>query len=581
MMQVAMIIVAFFILVGLVWMEIKRPARSFLALRILASIAASLALLLLVVPIPISSTNMGKHEILVLSDGYSKDSVDQFLKKSHQSFPQFHLNTISYKQLEGVDKIHLFGYGFTDTNQVPLPNIPIQFHASDPQTGIQTIHWQETLVAGTPLHVQGNCLNVSNKAAKLVLYGWNKRIDSITMEANKLQPFSFSVVPENEGRGFYHLSLLSGKDSIENETIAYQVLPAKALKVLMLGDSPDFEAKFLKNWLADFGYTVRSKTSVSIDKFQQTVSNGRPESFDKLTTTLLEEQDLIFSDEAALQTLSATELVLLKQNIAEKGLGLILNTDTAISKKNFLHEIFNVRSADSNKALIKINRLGESNTTAPIALKHPYQIIEKEGTQPIFMDQQKRVFASVATYGKGKLIVNTLQKTSSWLLSGNKNDYRYYWTTMINRSAKKEMALESWNIQTELPRVNDAIEVEAQSSANNPPSLTVQENEIYPKQNNLLPGTWEGIYWPNSKGWQTMVGTNGALKDWYGYPTNAWKPIYAKKQINQTKAYLKNRLYGETKKMDAEPVESKIPSLYLFLTFLCSMAYLWVERKFQ
>jgi hypothetical protein len=333
--------------------------------------------------------------------------------------------------------------------------------------------------------------------------------------------------------------------------------------------------------LADYGYSVLTKTSISKEKFQKTFSNASPLNFEKLTIALLEEQDLIVTDEAAIQTLSATELALLKQAISEKGLGLILNADTVLTKKNFFSEDFSVKSADSNKALIRISKVGESNSTSPISLKQHYHIIDKGGTQPLFIDQQNSVFAAVATYGKGKLIINTLQKTSSWLLSGNKNDYRSYWTTLINRAAKKELAFETWNTKTDLPRVDESIVFAAQTYHANPPKLTVQDMEIYPKQNALLPSSWEALYWPKQAGWQTMVGTKGALRDWYAYPANSWKPIYANLQINQTKAFLKNRIYSETKKLADLIAESKIPSIYLFLIFLCSMAFLWVERKFQ
>lgn len=581
MMQYAMIIIALATLVVLVWMEMKRLARPFLLLRLLASITAVIAMLFLVVPFPYSLTTSSKKEIILLSEGYNKDSVDQFLKTADQSFQQFQLNHISFQQIADAATIHLFGNGFKDTNQLQLPNIPIVFHASDKQTGIQNIHWQESVVTGTALLVQGSCLNLSNKTAKLVLYGWRNRVDSIEIGAGKQQQFSFSVVPENEGRGLYHLTVLAGKDSLEKETIAYQVRPAKALKVLMLGASPDFETKFLKNWLADFGYTVISKNSISKEKYQKTYSNARQFDFEKVTTALLEEQDLIVSDEAAIQTLSATELAIVKQAISENGIGLILNVDSLLSKKNFINEIFSIKSADSNKASIKISKLGESNTTSPINLKHPFQIIENDGTQPLFIDQQKRVFASVAAYGKGKLLVNTVQKTSSWLLSGNKNDYRNYWTTLINQSARKETTLEAWNIKTELPRVDDAIAFAAQISSGNTPQLSIKNNELYPKQNELLPGFWDAIYWPEIAGWQTMIGTKGELRDWYIYTDRSWKAIYANKQINQTKAYLKNRLSDETKKIAHINRESQIPPIYLFLIFLLSMAFLWVERKFQ
>ena len=576
-----MTILVALVLLGLVWVEVKRPVKAFLFFRVLATVMAVVALFLIMMPFTIFGSEKGKKVIILLTEGYHQDSVNQFLKNEHQSIPQSDLNNISNESMADVSTIHLFGNGFKDTNQVELPKVPILFHATDQQTGIQNIHWQDNIVSGSTLLVQGSCLNTTKKPVKLIMYGWNQRIDSIEIGAGKQQPFSFAVVPENVGRGIYHLALVAGRDSIEKETIAYQIQPAKALKVLMLGASPDFESKFLKNWLADFGYTVITKTSVSKEKFQKTYSNAGQLNFENLTTALLDEQDLIISDEAAIQALPATELAILKQAIAEKGIGLLLNADSILSKKNFIGESFSLKSADSNKALIKVSKLGENNYAATINLKHPYQIIEQKGMQPLYVDQQKRIFAAVSAFGKGKLLVNTLQKTSSWLLAANKNDYCNYWTSLINQVAKKESAEETWASSIDLPRVNESIQFTAQTNSSTVPQLTIQHQEIAAKQKALLPSYWEGIYWPSEAGWQTMIGTNGAISDWYVYPKGSWNTIYANKQISQTKAFLKNRVSNISTK-DAEWHQaSPNQPIYLFLIFLFSMVFLWVERRFQ
>jgi hypothetical protein len=580
-MQSAMVIIALAVLIGLVWMEIKRPSKSLLVLRIVASIIAVFSLIFLILPFPYSKSNKSTNEIILLTEGYNRDAVDQLKKSKQRSLPQFQFSDISFNQIADATTIHLFGHGFKDTSQVQVPLVPILFHPTENETGIHSIHWQERIVAGSSFLVQGRCANFSNKTAKLVLYGWNQKVDSLLITAGKQEPFSFSVIPKNEGRGMYHLALISGKDSIEQETIAYQVMPAKPLRVLILGESPDFETKFLKNWLADYGYTVISKTTISKDKFQKTFSNTDPLNVDKLTSAVLDEQDLIVSDDATMKTLSATELILLKKSISENGVGMILNADSLLSKKNFISDLVSIKAADSNKTVIKINKIGEAEATAPILLKFPFHILEKESIHPLFMDQQKRIFASELAFGKGKLIVNTLQKTSSWLLSGNKSDYRNYWTTLVNHAAKKDMAMESWAIKTDLPMVNEAVTLTAQIKSEKSPNLLIQKNEIYSLQNMLIPGSWEATYWPAESGWQTMIGTNGEVSDWFVYPEGSWQTLFADRVVGQTKLFLKNRQFDATKSEIEIRKNMQIPPIFLFLIFLLSMAFLWVERKFQ
>jgi hypothetical protein len=581
MMQSAMVIITLAVLIGLVGMEIKRPSKSHLGLRIVASMMAVVSLIFLILPLPFSKSNKSTNEIILLTEGYSKDAVDQLNKSKQKSLPQFQFKDLTLNQIADVSTIHLFGHGFKDTSQVQVPLVPILFHPTENETGIHSIHWQERIVAGSVLLVQGRCANFSNKTAKLVLYGWNQHIDSLMINPGKQETFSFSVSPKNEGRGLYHLALIAGKDSIEQETIPYQVMPAKPLRVLILGESPDFETKFLKNWLADYGYTVISKTTISKDKFQKTFSNTDPLNVDKLTSAVLDEQDLIVSDDATIKTLSTTELTLLKQSISDNGVGLILNADSLLSKKNFISELVSIKAADSNKAVIKISKIGETDAMTPILLKFPFHILEKESIHPLFMDQQKRIFASVLAFGKGKLIVNTLQKTSSWLLSGNKSDYRNYWTTLINHAAKKEMALESWAIKTELPSVNEAVTITAQTNSEKSPNLMIQQNEIYAKQNMLIPGSWEATYWPAAAGWQTMIGTSGVVSDWFVYPAESWQTLYADRVVSQTQLFLKNRRFAASKNETEIKENILIPPIYLLLIFLLSMAFLWAERKFQ
>jgi hypothetical protein len=78
-----------------------------------------------------------------------------------------------------------------------------------------------------------------------------------------------------------------------------------------------------------------------------------------------------------------------------------------------------------------------------------------------------------------------------------------------------------------------------------------------------------------------MIGSQGEISDWYVYPAGSWKTFYANQQISETKAYLRNRLSSENKKSDLRKDDHPFPPIYLFLIFLLSMAFLWVERKFQ
>jgi hypothetical protein len=44
----------------------------------------------------------------------------------------------------------------------------------------------------------------------------------------------------------------------------------------MLSASPDFESKFLKNWLSENGYAVALRSAISKDKFNSEYINIKP-----------------------------------------------------------------------------------------------------------------------------------------------------------------------------------------------------------------------------------------------------------------------------------------------------------------
>jgi hypothetical protein len=65
----------------------------------------------------------------------------------------------------------------------------------------------------------------------------------------------------------------------------------------MLAASPDFENRFVKDWLSQNGYTVVAKTAISTNKFDKTFLNAGSVSLDRVTSGLLDSFDVLLSDE--------------------------------------------------------------------------------------------------------------------------------------------------------------------------------------------------------------------------------------------------------------------------------------------
>jgi hypothetical protein len=112
----------------------------------------------------------------------------------------------------------------------------------------------------------------------------------------------------------------------------------KPISVLLLQDAPGFEQKFLKNWLTDHGYQLAARTRISKQLFDQAFSNRASANLLNINANLLSGFDLLLTDEASLNSFSALEQLQIRAAIREKGLGLLVTTDTILKHAAFLDQ---------------------------------------------------------------------------------------------------------------------------------------------------------------------------------------------------------------------------------------------------
>jgi hypothetical protein len=569
-----------FMVVLFAWLEYRRANKRFLLLRIVAAIMVVVALACIILPVKYNSTvtKTGLHNTILLTAGFDADSLpngidtatvtmDEAIKKA---YPKAKLIS-GLDELSNTGPLDIYGNGLSKDELAQLDSLPVTFHAAKIAAGVSNISWNDKLKAGEALHVQGLYNNTSAQKIKLVLTGLNTGLDSVTLPPNAQTAFEFSATPKATGKIVFTLKA----DTALQGRLPVQVEPIKPLKILMLSASPDFESKFLKNWLSENGYSVALRSAISKGKYNSEYINIGQFNLDKLSAQTLDKFDVLIGDLSVLSTLNSTESDVLKQQVADKGLGLIIRADTA-GKTSWLQRQFPVdRPSGKEPAPASLFINGNKSGSGKLAYGTAH-LIYQNGTQPL-VKTKERVLAGSALYGSGKIVFTTLNNTFSWVLGGNKQDYTALWSALINKATRKGDEVRGDIQFSSLPVNNQPVTLQVSQSNTLP--ITINNELMAPMQNADVPFEWAAIYRSPAAGWQNLK-QGDKPGNWFAYAQNEWKTLQSAERITATKkyAYLHPNNQIVTKQIQ-QKVGIAIPKIYFYILLLAASTFLWIETK--
>ncbi|MDB5111945.1 MAG: hypothetical protein JWR67_3059 [Mucilaginibacter sp.] len=585
---ISVIIICLLLLTFTIWLEYRRDNRSRLAWRIIAILIAVAALACIALPI----TYQGKAKIskdtdaVLLTEDYDTDSISTGYKiiftidkEIKRAYPKATLLTgiqdipTAYPN---VKQLHIVGYGL-EKAELQQINIPVTYTPPAAPQNILAANWQQNLKAGDLLQVQGKFNNTSSKTVKLILRGLNTSLDSLNIPTGKITDFELTTTPKITGRAAYTLLALIGKDTIEKENIPVAVEPAKPVKVLMLSASPDFESKFLKNWLSQNGYVIAARATITKDKISQDFVNMEKQSLAQLSPALLNKFDVVVGDLSTLKALSAPESAALKQQV-QNGLGIIIRADSSGKETSWLQNDFRVSTVSSKTLSVPLLLQGQKRKTLPINIEPSY-ISDRNNIQNLVFDPQNHILASSTLSGEGKLVFTTLHTTYTWVLAGSGKDYTALWSLLISKAARKTQPVSNWTTESAIAAVDEPVILQLQSSTA-PGKLIMNHSIVGAEQNPFIAYEWNATYWPQNSGWQITKNGAGAPSWWYSYQKNSWAGIKNFKKITETKNYLDNVSKFQTvTKQIQQSASIEVPKMYFYLLLLASCTFLWVERK--
>lgn len=251
----------------LVWLSWQRPNKKRLVWRIICTLLAVTSLALLALK-PQLRQNISHQETILLTEGASQDSLKNLLG-SYQNPPAiFALDSIVLKIFSAqkvqllpdlnflkrnypqITDIHLLGAGLPKFELELLDSLQIIPHLTLSLKGLASVSWKEKINIGEPMKIQGSLQNTTNQTAKVILLGFGQKLDSIQIIPKDTLDFQLQTLPKATGRYVYQLQVFSGTNLVQEEKIPVEIDTISPLRILLLESFPSFEAKFLKNWLA-------------------------------------------------------------------------------------------------------------------------------------------------------------------------------------------------------------------------------------------------------------------------------------------------------------------------------------------
>lgn len=605
-----LIFVAAMALTGLLLLVYRRPQRRHLAARIVMTIIAVMALLLMALQ-PRWSERARSQNGLLLTPGAPPDRAKalQEALKPH-TFLLAEEDTAKWKfaidNLEvipdaaylkrhhaGIDTLHVVGHGLADYDWEALADINIIHHAAPLAAGIKHMHWQRNLMAGQRLHMRGALVSSQSEKGWLYLSGPGGVIDSLAIDSSQETPFQFSVVPHDTGRFFYEMYFnASARKKMWREKFEIVVAPPPALHILVLEATPNFETAYLMRWLAKQKNAVACRTTISRERHRFAFLNHAKVDLLRLNPSLLKRYDLLLIDGRALRDLSAGERTSLRAAIEQNGLSVLFMPDEIVlnrEQQNFSgHEFFlNFKLAAFHgleERFVKPSWPGQGENATTALPAEPFEIEYNWNLKPLIKDEHDRILAAAHQRGKGRIALQLVRDSYRWILAGASAQYAAYWSHVLAEISRLP-SVEKWDLpQTKPIIVDQPLPLRLTTEASFPVGVIATENgetdSLYLRQDASEATHWWGTYWPRESGWYKIATLNGVAQWFYVYEKNAWQTWQEAEKIAATERYVwrqENRV-----KLSEESTQTQtaaIPLLIFFLMFLGSCAYLWLERK--
>lgn len=576
----------------LIAMELQRKNRQYLVLRLIATVVMVACLILLVFPLEYQvGSYSNSNTVNVLSRGTPADvsldaglksiSTDRAITRQRKAEKvQYTSDLLAYLHLHPeIKKINLYGYGLSPYELEALKKYVIHFKPAPEPQGLVKASWNSQLKNTELLLVQGFYQNSGKTAVKLILEGFGSRLDSNTVKAGGQLRFSLSDRPKQTGKAVYQLLALSGKDTLENEPIPFIVKQAEPGKILLLSAAPDFEVKFLKDWLFGQGYPVMLRNRISKDKFSTDFLNTATENLDRLSAGLLKKISVLIIDEAEFTALTATERESINRASAE-GMGLLIRS-AGLGAQELRESGSSLVLDQTMKDQELVPKLQRNTHTFSALPAGQTQFLKPVAGYTMLVTTNGKGLVNSRINGAGKILYSVIPSTYNWILDGKNADYTAFWSALLSTGMRKSSTSFSYELSATFPVQAEAIQLRLQNSAEDKvPVVRYQQQILSPLQDPILPFQWELSCWPENAGWNT-ISIDQQEDSFYVYRPEEWSVARNLERLNQNKLALDSKSSSISTAGSLETVKQELSLWWFIVGFLLSAGFLWYESKNQ
>jgi hypothetical protein len=579
---------------GLLVAAWRRPDRRRLVLRLLASLAAPLALWLTARP-PQRQLPAAQAEAIVLTPGYQPDTLRQLLRRlgagtpvwSYHTTPPAHAQPLGSllalaEQRPALRRLHLLGQGLPTAELPALGGLAVVRHAEPVFAGFRAGGWPQQLSLGQRFEIEGTVTTpASGGPAWVSLWAEGAGRDSVRL-ATGSGAFRLSYPPKVAGLARYKVQLRRASQPTITEPLPLQISTTPLPPVLLLAAVPGFEFKFLKNNLAAVGRAVALRTTVSRGLVQTEFLNQPAQPLDHLTPSLLARYAVVVADAATLATLPGTESQALRAAVQQGRLGLVVLADaTALPAATPARAAFAVQPLPVAGAVAQPLRWPDAPATVRALL--PARLRPSAALRPLITGPGAALVAAGQRYGLGSVVVSVVPETFRWALQGQAAAYASFWSQLLTAATPPPGPAATWQVLDRWPHPHQPLTLRLAGAR--PATLpTVQPLaggaavSLALAQDTRLPEWSAASYWPAGAGWHRVQGPGRTTHHFYVYDSAAWHgpALQADEQA------LAARATGAGTKALAPAtatVSQPWPAGWFFGLFLLAAGFLWLEEK--
>ena len=538
--------------------------------RLAAGLVAVLSLFAIALK-PARLTSVDGKQGVLLTTGYQEAQLDSLRETNPQLKELVYQDYIDRDELDSISQLFILGSGVKPYDLWQLEGRTVKLLKKEIPNGIDQLSYSKTLSEGEDLNLTARYLKPKSGNQIVLQAPGNLGLDSIQFTAATDTVFSLQAKIKAPGDFVYNLI---EKDSLgrvlNNEALPVHISPQKQLSVVMLSAFPSFEFKYLKNYLAELNHQVLVRSQLTQNRFKYEYFNQERKPFNALSTSGLNDLDLLILDAGAWQSLSQNEQNSIKDAVTQEGLGVfVMPSKELFYGSQPLIDFDFTRTAQTEVEL-------QDGTVVSTFGYYMNSAANFNAT----LKAANQILAGQRFIGFGSVSTTVLSNTYALQLKGNQERYKSLWSEILKSVLKPESDMVFWEETEQIVRPHEPYTIKFRTAVSEFTLTDTDGNSIPVIQDPDIPELWLATFYPEETGWFTLRFSTGDTVSEHAYYVFAEVDWKARAAQGLTKA---NQDFFRKGDAEVEELQVKRPinPIYFFVLFVLAMGYLWLEPKLQ